>query len=186
MEVLPTNPGPPQALLRYGEELSRFLHARVSPSAEADELWQELWYRWARTAQQQPLQDERAWLYRVARHLVIDHYRRRAPLWLEEWLLDDEEDTADLDRSPLQVTDASPEELFWQAQFWEALYEGLETLPGKQREVFVQHEFDGLTLREIAEARGDPLKTIISRKGYAMRRLRDHLQAFFDDLADGE
>ena len=70
MEVLPTNPGPPQALLRYGEELSRFLHARVSPSAEADELWQELWYRWARTAQQQPLQDERAWLYRVARHPV--------------------------------------------------------------------------------------------------------------------
>lgn len=176
----------PTAVDRYSDELTRFLRGRISDPVAEKDLLQELWYRWARTVQQQTLQDERAWLYRVLRHLIIDHYRRAAPLWLEEWLLDDEDEGPELDRNPLLAADASPEELFWQAQFWEALYEGLEALPLKQREVFVQNEFDGLTLREIAEVGGDPLKTIISRKGYAMRSLREHLQAFFDDLAEGE
>jgi RNA polymerase sigma factor (sigma-70 family) len=183
MDAAPINA---TAVDRYTDELTRFLRSRLSDPMAVEDLLQELWYRWTRTVQQQSLQDERAWLYRVARHLIIDHYRRSAPLWLEEWLLDDEDESPELDRSPILAADASPEELLWQAQFWEALYEGLEALPPKQREVFVQNEFDGLTLREIAEAQHAPLKTIISRKGYAMRRLREHLQAFFDDLEEGE
>lgn len=126
MDAAPINA---TAVDRYTDELTRFLRSRLSDPMAVEDLLQELWYRWTRTVQQQSLQDERAWLYRVARHLIIDHYRRSAPLWLEEWLLDDEDESPELDRSPILAADASPEELLWQAQLWEALYEELEAFP---------------------------------------------------------
>ncbi len=165
------------------EPLSRFVRARVSRPEEAEDLLQEVWYQLSRTWLTQPLDDARAWLYRVARNQLIDHYRKRSALWLEEYLTQWDEDGAyALDWLQADATD--PELALWQSQFWEAFYQALDSLPEAQREVFLRHELEGLTLREIAEQSGTPLKTIISRKGYAVRRLRILLEDFWEEMTE--
>jgi RNA polymerase sigma factor (sigma-70 family) len=166
----------------YEVELRRFVLGRIGNQVEADDLLQELWYQLTRTLAQQPLTEVRAWLYRVARNLLIDRYRKPSPLWLEELLHPEEGST--MDQALWLASDDSPEAAYWQDQVWEALTVALDHLPLKQREVFVRNELEGTTLREIAEQQGEPLKTIISRKGYAVRRLREELRDFFEDLED--
>ena len=151
-------------LTAYQGPLRRFVQQRVAATAEAEDILQEVWYQYARLTT--PLQDPKAWLFRVARSKIIDRYRRKSPDWLEDYLWEEEGD------SDFLISPGGPEEDYLRARFWEQLYEALDALPDAQRLVFLQHELEGLTLREIAEQQGTNLKTIISRKGYALRHLR--------------
>ena len=158
-------------MVAYGEELLGFIRGRVGHGEEAEDLLQEAWYRMGKALERDRIAQPRAWLYRVVRNLIIDHYRRVAADPTLPWPEEDPEEPA---FSPADE-DPGPDQVFWAKEFWEAFYEALEALPTAQREVFVQNEFEGLTLREIAEQSGTNLKTIISRKGYAVRRLRGEL-----------
>lgn len=165
-------------MVAYGEELLGFIQGRMGYGEEAEDLLQEAWYRMGKALEQEVIAQPRAWLYRVVRNLIIDHYRRVAADPILPWPEEDPEEPA---FSPADE-DPGPDQVFWAKEFWEAFYEALEALPTAQREVFVQNEFEGLTLREIAEQSGTSLKTIISRKGYAVRRLRGELGDWFADL----
>ncbi|RMG65778.1 MAG: RNA polymerase sigma factor [Bacteroidetes bacterium] len=170
-------PDPRSILKTYQGPLRRFVQQRVASIAEAEDILQEVWYQYARLSQ--PITNLKAWLFRVARNQIIDSYRKKSPDWLEDYLWEGEEGISDFLISP-----GGPEEDYLRAQFWEGLYEALDALPDAQREVFLQHELEGLTLREIAEQQGAPLKTIISRKGYAVRQLRVALADVFAEWVD--
>ena len=153
----------------YAAGLAEFVRHRV-PAYEADDLLQEVWSAYAAAVATQSIAQPRAWLYRVARNRIADLYRRNstAPAFVDltpnmEWSPQDSPD----DRDPDQLL--------------ETINAALAILPPKQREVFRRNEMDGETLREIAADLGVPLKTVISRKGYARQRLRDLLTATYED-----
>ena len=161
---------------KHRTALRAFIRLRVGSSATTDDVLQEVWYQLSKR-DASTIQQPKAWLYQVARNKIIDHYRRKIPNWIEDYLDEDEEyDTVDF------LTDFhTPEDAYWQEEFWEAFYDALDHLPDSQRLVFVQNELEEVTLREIAEQTNTNLKTIISRKGYAVKRLREQLQYLFDD-----
>jgi RNA polymerase sigma factor (sigma-70 family) len=153
---------------RYADEISDFVGTRV-PAPERDDILQELWASLATTLSGQSLTAPRAWLYRAARNRIADLYRRRAR---RPDFLDVSEQTEPATELP-EARD--PDDLM------DEIDEALAFLPETQREVFVRNELEGETLREIADDLGIPLKTAISRKGYARRRLRDLLADTYAD-----
>jgi RNA polymerase sigma factor (sigma-70 family) len=182
--ILPTQTQLSQAITHIVEQLQAplrsFIRGRIGSREDTEDLLQELWFQLSKKLDQEKLDDPKAWLYRVARNKIIDHYRRQPLDWLEEYYYAEDEEEG-YENDAIFATDQTAEDIFMQTQFWEELYEALEELPEKQREVFVLHEMEGITLREIAERKGDKLKTIISRKRYAVQQLREHLQFLFED-----
>lgn len=158
------------AYSNYAEELTRFVTDRV-PATEAEDLLQEVWESLSVTLENTTIAQPRAWLYRVARNRITDHYRRTAGRPAFQDLTPELDVETDKDNTNF----ADPDET------WAEIEAALEELPPKQREVFVRNELDGETLREIAINLDVPLKTVISRKGYARNRLQSLLQELYED-----
>jgi RNA polymerase sigma factor (sigma-70 family) len=153
----------------YAQELTHFVHQRVD-EADAADLLQEVWSAYATNYEEAVITQPRAWLYRVARNRITDlaRLRSRRPAFVA--LTPALEFTVDEASYPGELEDIRAE-----------LDTALTLLPPKQREVFVRNELGGETLRQIAEDLGVPLKTVISRKGYARQRLRDLLRDTYED-----
>lgn len=160
-----------EAYRNYDTELAAFVRDRI-PTDEAPDLLQEVWASYLTSLQTSTVNQPRAWLYRVTRNRITDFYRRRSGSPAFQDLTEDVDvDTDD----QYAYAEADPDDL------WADVEEALYLLPDNQREVFVRNELDGETLREIANDLGLPLKTIISRKGYARARLRGLLQTTYDN-----
>ncbi|MGB3800570.1 MAG: RNA polymerase sigma factor [Lewinella sp.] len=153
---------------RYLTELQDFVSARLD-NDEAQDILQDVWAALSTELDVQQLDNPRAWLYRVTRNRLSDHYRRQSarPAFLDLTVADREEAAAAPYTSLQELRDE--------------IEEAIAALPAKQREVFVRNAVAGETLREIAEDLGVPLKTIISRKGYARQRLQANLRELYDD-----
>lgn len=156
----------------YGKNLMGFISNRVSSQEEAEDILQEVWYQLSRLVNLDEIENINAWLHRVARNKITDNYRKQKPEPSEE--LEDE--------ISLLVYQELPDDQLFRELFWEELFRALDELPSKQRHVFVQNELEDLTLQEIADQSGESIKTIISRKRYAVQHLRTQLQQFYDDL----
>jgi len=161
--------------------LGAFIRSLLASEEHARDMLQELWYQLSKTVQEQEIQNVKAWLYRVARNKIIDSYRKKSAEWLEDYLYEEEGEAGYLLESLLE-SDENPEQDYIREQFWDDLFEALDSMPEKQRNVFILNEWEGITLREIAERQQENLKTIISRKGYAMKHLREHLQLIFEEF----
>lgn len=157
-----------QLYATYSEELATFVQGRVE-TTEAEDLLQEVWSALAQSLQTQTIQQPRAWLYRVTRNRITDYYRRRNGRPPFQDL------TPELDPTEAYASYPDPDEA------WQEIEDALNELPEAQRTVFVRNELDGETLREIAEDLALPLKTVISRKGYARRRLQISLQELYEE-----
>jgi RNA polymerase sigma factor (sigma-70 family) len=130
----------------------------------------------------EPIENLTAWLFTVARNKITDWYRKRrtvpmpqqgnegdggGPTSLEEILYDPRD---------------GPDRAFWRSTVWSELAEALEEIPDDQREVFVWHELEGRSFKEIAEMTGESINTLLSRKRYAVLALRKRLQDLYDEL----
>ncbi|RYE79297.1 MAG: hypothetical protein EOO80_06610 [Oxalobacteraceae bacterium] len=137
----------------------------------------------ARRARSAP--DHNICLPAVIRNRVTDGYRRRGKLtgasgagamsdndeagWLEDLLPD---------------PDGGPEQAYVRTRLVAALEEALLALPDDQRAVFIAHEIEGVSFKAMAQASGESVNTLLSRKHYAVKALRTRLQAVHDALAD--
>jgi RNA polymerase sigma factor (sigma-70 family) len=119
-----------------------------------------------------PIDHLAGWLFRVARNRISDLFRRKTeePLLFEELLPSE---------------DAGPDAEYSRTVIVEALAAALEELPAEQRDVFVAHEIDGRSFKQIAAATGVPINTLLSRKHYAVQRLRERLRPLYDELTKG-
>jgi RNA polymerase sigma factor (sigma-70 family) len=170
-----------QAVREYGKRLSGFIRGRVRAPEDAEDILQDVWVQLGSAMNLDEIEQLGAWLFRVARNKIIDRYRRPAPDRLDDLATLGEDGGLDFG-ALLPANAASPEDAYLRELFWEVLMAALEELPENQRQVFVWNELEDLTLQQIADRTGENLKTVISRKGYAVKHLRKRLVHFYEDF----
>lgn len=172
-----------QAVRTYGRQLFGFIRGRVPTDEDAEDILQDVWYQLSNQPEVEAIESVSGWLYRVARNRITDWFRKKKPESLEDYGYEDE--NGDWNISEVLLMDSfTPEDEHLRELFWEALFAALDELPEKQREVFVLNELEDMTLQEIADQNGENLKTIISRKGYAVKHLRKRLEDMYKDLIE--
>jgi RNA polymerase sigma factor (sigma-70 family) len=167
-------------VLRERDRLLRFIRRRIDDAAEAEDILQDALEELVAAARlEQPVGQAGAWLVRVARNRIIDRFRKKRPE-----LLADRFEAADADarlEDLLPGADGTPETEAMREVLLEEIEAALAELPREQREVFVAQELDGLSFRELAERTGVSINTLLSRKRYAVRSLRERLQAVYEE-----
>jgi RNA polymerase sigma factor (sigma-70 family) len=168
-----------QAVQDYGKRLFGFIRSRVKNDEDARDILQDVWYQLSAVIDTEPIAQLSAWLYRVTRNRIVDKSRKQSTLSLDEMIYEDED--GDLVYPEMLFADNSDADReFEREMFMDALFEALNELPEKQREVFVLNELEDMTLQQIADRSGESIKTIISRKRYAIAHLRERLQNFYN------
>jgi RNA polymerase sigma factor (sigma-70 family) len=166
--------------------LLRFIERRVPDPDEAEDILQDVFAELVESYRLfKPVEQAAAWLFRVARNRIIDRYRRpKATVSLDAPLgaatADDE--PARLLQDVLPAPDDSPENRLLRETIMDALTDALAELPAEQRQVFVWHELEDRSFNEMVAETGVPLKTLISRKHYAVKHLRKRLRTLYDEL----
>jgi RNA polymerase sigma factor (sigma-70 family) len=165
----------------YGRRLFGFIRGRVGSKEEAEDIMQDVWYQLSRIIDLESIEHLSGWLYQVARNRITDMYRRRGAEPLDS--LNGNTENENFDPREILLTDPStPETESLKDMFWEELFLALDELPENQRQVFIWNEMENLTLQEIADKTGENLKTVISRKGYAVKHLRSRLEDLYNDF----
>jgi RNA polymerase sigma factor (sigma-70 family) len=170
-----------QTVKDYSKRLFSFIRAKVRTDEDAEDILQEVWYQLSKAVNMIEIEQMSGWLYQVARSKIIDKYRKKKPYALQTYSIDDEPEAFGL-KELLLIEETDPEAQYIREVFWQALFKALEELPEKQRQVFVLNELEEMTLQQIAEQTGENLKTIISRKRYAVKHLRQRLALLYKDL----
>jgi len=171
-----------EVVKNYGSQLLRFINSKVAKTEDAEDILQEVWFQTSRLTNLNEVENVGAWLYSVTRNKIIDSYRKKKTESLEDFVYQDED--GELNVKDILLTDDSnnPEIAMFKDMFWDELMKALEELPEKQKRVYIQNELEDKTLQEIADEEGENIKTIISRKSYAVKHLRKKLQRLYNDL----
>jgi RNA polymerase sigma factor (sigma-70 family) len=168
------------AVQNYGKRLFGFIRSRVKSNEDAEDILQDVWYQLSAIIETEPIEQLSSWLFRVSRNRIVDKQRKRRQLSLEDFLYEDEEGELVYPEA-LLADEMNPELELERTLFREAFLVALEELPAKQREVYVWNELEDMTLQEIADKTGDNIKTISSRKRYAVAYLRERLGEIYNE-----
>jgi RNA polymerase sigma factor (sigma-70 family) len=168
-----------ETVRKYGSQLLRFIRGRVNLLEDAEDILQEVWYQLGNVADPAQIDSISGWLYRVARNKITDRYRKKQTDLLDDLLYEDDEGEISLRDVLLADDSTDPELALFKETFWVTFQEALNELPEKQREAFVKNELENRTLQEIADESGESVKTVISRKGYAVKHLRARLASLY-------
>jgi RNA polymerase sigma factor (sigma-70 family) len=168
------------AVRNYGKRLFSFIRSRVKTDEDAEDILQDVWYQLSSLVDIEPIEQLSSWLYRVSRNRIVDKQRKLKPQSLDDLAFEDEEGEM-MYPDALLTDNSNPETELERAFFREEFFAALNELPQKQREVFVWNELEDMTLQEIADKTGESIKTIISRKRYALAYLRDRFQNLYNE-----
>jgi len=155
---------------RERARLRSFIRRRVPDPLDAEDILQDVFSALVEANRLlMPIDHVTGWLFRVARNRIADLFRARTPEMLQ---------LEDLLPSP----DAGPEAEYARSLLLEALEQAIGALPPEQREVFIAHELEGRSFKEMAAATGVGVNTLLSRKRYAVLRLRERLRQTYDEM----
>ena len=174
------------AVRREGGRLRNFIRRRVLDAAEAEDILQEVLYELVAAHRlTQPIEQAGAWLMRVARNRIIDRFRKKRaePFSNSPFLVDEEDDGSALE-DLLPSIEPGPEGEAIRQVLLEQVEEALDELPPEQREVFIAHELEGASFKELSARWGVSVNTLLSRKRYAVLALREQLQEAYDEWLD--
>ena len=164
----------------YSKRLMGFIRRRVKSDADAEDVLQDVFQQLV--GHSEPIEQVAAWLFRVARNKITDGIRKKKPEALEDIFGSDDAELG-LDWTELFPQEGvNPETEYLRALFWEELATALAELPAEQREVFISHELEGISFKDLSEKTGEPVNTLISRKRYAVLHLRERLRGLRDEL----
>lgn len=171
-----------QTVKKFGNQLFSFIRGKVNQLEDAEDILQEVWYQFSKIGNFEEVDSISGWLYTVTRNKITDLYRRKKTGYLEDLQFEDEEGGFSIKEILLLDDTSNPELALFKEMFWEELFKALDELPENQKNVFVLNEIEDKTLQEIADASGENLKTIISRKGYAVKHLRKKLLPLYEEF----
>jgi RNA polymerase sigma factor (sigma-70 family) len=166
--------------------LRNFIRRRVADEADAEDILQEVFYELIEAYRlMKPIEQVGAWLYRVARNRIIDRFRKKKP---EPFSSEKDPDAENRDSLSLEELlpspDAGPEAAYARSILLEELAAAVDELPEEQREVFLAHEIDGFSFKELSAETGVSVNTLLSRKHYAVLHLRRRLQTIYNDFVN--
>lgn len=174
-----------KTVLKERNRLYNFIRRSVSNIEDAKDILQDVFYQFITGYEEiRSAEKTTAWLYTVARNKITDFFRKKKPIPISEqkfYSKADEENVLGIE-DILADLSISPDNEFDYKMFWEEIDDALDELPDEQSEIFVMHEFEGKTFKEISEITGEPLNTLLSRKRYAVLFLRERLRIFFNEL----
>ncbi|WP_295940374.1 sigma-70 family RNA polymerase sigma factor [uncultured Alistipes sp.] len=172
---------------QYTPELKGYIARRTSSAEEAEDILQDVFYKLAKIdLLENPIEYLSAWLYQAATNRIIDRRRKKTEQALPE-IRDDDEDEYFLGSLSVFLADENdnPEVMFRNEIIRDELDKALAGLPPEQRSVFELTEYDGLSYKEISESTGVPVPTLLSRKHYAVNRLRECLHSLYQEVITG-
>src|ERR1700722_17488440 len=166
--------------------LRNFTRRRVPDERDAEDILQDVFYELVEAYRMmKPIERVSAWLFRVARNRITDLFRKKRPESLRSDPVSTYEDGESLLLDDLLPSpDAGPEAAYARTVLVEELEAALDELPEEQRQVFVAHEIEGRSFKELAEATGLTVNTLILRKHYAVVHLRERLEAIYGEFSE--
>jgi len=172
-----------EVVYRERVRLRNFVRKRVPDAGDAEDILQDVLYELVQAYRlMQPIEHAGAWLYRVARNRVIDFFRRKRLVALGDALAERADDEGVLTLEDLLPSpDAGPEAAYARRVLLQELNAALDELPEEQRDVFIAHQIEGRSFKELAGETGVGLNTLLSRKRYAVLYLRRRLQAIYNE-----
>ena len=170
-----------EVVKREQSRLRNFIRRRVPDPRDAEDILQEVFYELVEANRLlMPIEHVTGWLFRVARNRITDLFRKQRPESFSDAVVADENDELLHLEDLLPSPDAGPDALYARNVLLDELELAVEELPEEQREVFVAHELEGRSFKEMAAETGVSVNTLLSRKRYAVLHLRDRLQSIYD------
>jgi RNA polymerase sigma factor (sigma-70 family) len=176
-----------EAIEKDGQRLRNFIRRRVTDPNEAEDILHEVFYELIEAYRlMQPIEQAGAWMFRVARNRIIDLFRKKKPQSLSETVRSssNEEDQRVLE-DLLPSPDAGPDAEYARSILVDELEDALGELSEDQRTVFLAHEIEGKSFKQISAETGVSVNTLLSRKHYAVLNLRRRLQSMYDEFRKG-
>src|ERR1700680_2065236 len=171
-----------EAVARDEGRLRRFIRRRVVSEGDVEDILQDVFYELVEAYRlMKPIEPVSGWLFRVAANRITDLFRKKKPESFPVEIADDGDTLAFEDLLP--SPDAGPEASYANGLLLEELAAALDELPDEQRDVFVAHELEGRSFKELAAESGSSVNTLLSRKHYAVLHLRRRLQSIYDEFA---
>src|SRR5919109_26722 len=170
---------------REQSRLRNFIRRRVPDPRDAEDILQDVFYRLVEANRLLvPIDHVTGWLFRVARNSITDLFRKKIPESFSDTATEDENGELLRLEDLLPSPDAGPEALYMRNVLLDELELAIDELPDEQREVFVAHELEGRSFKEMSAETGVSVNTLLSRKRYAMRHLRERLQDIYDEFME--
>ena len=163
--------------------LRSFIGRRVLDTGDAEDVLHDVFYELIQTYRlMKPVEQITAWMYRVARNRITDLFRRRKPSSLNEPATLDQGSGELIDMLPSE--DAGPDAIYTRRVMIEAIEDALAELSAEQRFVFMAHELEGRSFKELSEESGVSVNTLLSRKRYAVLHLRSKLEEIYTEFGE--
>ena len=174
------------AVEKEQSRLRNFIRRHVPDPGDAEDILQDVLYELVEAYRlMKPIEQAGAWLFRVARNRITDRFRKKKAMLVSDLAQVEEDGEMSSLEELLPSPDAGPEAAYARSLLLEELEDALEELPDEQREVFIAHEFEGRSFKELAAESGVSVNTLLSRKHYAVLYLRERLREIYDDLMEG-
>jgi RNA polymerase sigma factor (sigma-70 family) len=170
-----------ETISRERGRLRNFIRRRVPDANEAEDILQDVFFEYVENYRlPEPIEQVGAWLFRVARNRIIDRFRKKREVQLPDAGGDDDE--GNWLEEVLPSPEAGPEAAYARGVLMDELYAALDELPKEQRDVFVAHEVEGRSFKDMAAESGASVNTLLARKRYAVLHLRARLQSIYDEF----
>src|SRR5438876_556093 len=174
-----------EVIKREQARLRNFIRRRVPDPRDAEDILQDVFYKLVEANRLlMPIDHVTGWLFRVARNRITDLFRKKKTESFSDTAVADEDDELLQFEDLLPSPDAGPEALYARNVLLDELELAVDELPEEQRAVFVAHELEGRSFKEIASETGVNVNTLLSRKRYAVLCLRQRLQSIYDELTN--
>jgi RNA polymerase sigma factor (sigma-70 family) len=172
-----------EVVIREQSRLRSFIRRRVMDPRDAEDILQDVFYKLVEANHLlMPIEHLTGWLFRVARNRITDLFRKKKPESFSDTAVADADGELLHLEDLLPSPDAGPEALYARNMLLDELELALDELPEEQREVFVAHELEGRSFKEMAAETGLSVNTLLSRKRYAVLHLRERLQSIYDEF----
>src|SRR5260370_19809633 len=174
------------AVEKEQSRLRNFIRRHVPDPGDAEDILQDVLYELVEAYRlMKPIEPAGAWLFRVARNRITDRFRKKKATLVSDLAQAEEDGEMSSLEELLPSPDAGPEAAYARSLLLEELEDALEELPDEQREVFIAHEFEGRSFKELAAESAVSVNTLLSRKHYAPLYLRERRPDIYDDLMEG-